>query len=117
MPPDQAAITPKHEDGTEFLNHYLQTQQPVMDRMAPQGTQKNINIQFLKPWPIPSADEQTLISEALNEIDRKRRSHERMRDSLVSLFRTLLHQRMTAEIRVHDLDPSALGTGAPPGVT
>jgi type I restriction enzyme, S subunit len=104
------AITPILGDNAEFLNHYLQTQQPVMDRLAPQGTQKNINIQFLKPWPIPrpSPDEQAAISDALNRIDGKRRRHEQKLDALSSLFRTLLHQLMTAQIRVHDLDLSVL---------
>jgi len=113
------AITPTRGDCAEFLNHYLQTQQPAMDRIAPQGTQKNINIQFLKPWPIPrpSTNEQAAISEALNQVDLKRRSHERMRDSLAALFRTLLHQLMTAQLRVRDLDLCALETGAPLGVT
>ena len=104
------AITPTRGDSAEFLNYYLQTQQTVMDRLAPQGTQKNINIQFLKPWPIPrpSIEEQTIISDTLNKIDVKRRTHERMCDSLKALFRTLLHQLMTAQIRGHDLDLSAL---------
>jgi type I restriction enzyme, S subunit len=104
------AITPTRGDSAEFLNHYLQTQQPGMDRLAPQGTQKNINIQFLKPWPIPrpSAEEQATISDALNKVDLQRRTHERMREALTSLFRTLLDQLMTAQIRVHDLDLSAL---------
>jgi type I restriction enzyme, S subunit len=104
------AITPKRGDLAEFLNHYLQTQQPMMDQLAPRGTQKNINIQFLKPWPIPhpSIDEQGVISDVLNQVDLKRRTHERMRDSLSSLFRTLLHELMTAQVRVHDLDLSSL---------
>ena len=69
------AITPQQHDCAEFLNHYFQTQQPVMDRMAPQGTQKNINIQFLKPWPIPrpSKEEQNAVADALNKVDSKRR--------------------------------------------
>jgi type I restriction enzyme S subunit len=81
-----------------------------MDRMAPQGTQKNINIQFLKPWPIPrpSSEEQRVVADALDKVDSKRRLHEQMRDSMRLLFRTLLHQLMTAQVRVHDLDLSAL---------
>lgn len=104
------AITPTQGDSAEFLNHYLQTQQPIMDRMAPQGTQKNINIQFLKPWPIPrpSSEEQRVVADALDKVDSKRRLHEQMRDSMRLLFRTLLHQLMTAQVRVHDLDLSAL---------
>jgi type I restriction enzyme, S subunit len=104
------AITPTRGDCPEFLNHYLQTQQPSMDRMAPQGTQKNINIQFLKPWPIPRPpkEEQSVLADALNKVDSKRRRHEQTRDSIRLLFGTLLHQLMTAQIRVLDLDLAAL---------
>ncbi len=104
------AITPSSGDSADYLNYYLQTQQPVMDRLAPRGTQKNINIQFLKPWPIPrpSLGEQETISRALDHVDRKRQCLTRLRAALASLFRTLLHQLMTAQVRVHDLDLSAL---------
>lgn len=104
------AISPTHGDSVGFLNHYLRTQQPIMDRMAPQGTQKNINIQFLKPWPVPrpSRAEQQEIECALDTVDRTRRARILTRDNLTQLFRTLLHELMTAQIRVHDLDLSAL---------
>ena len=48
-----------------FLEYYLRTQKAEMDRLAPKGTQKNINIQFLKPWLIlrPSIDEQRALLE------------------------------------------------------
>ncbi len=110
------AIRPTRGDSAEFLNHYLLTQQPVMDRLAPQGTQKNINIQFLRPWPIPrpSKDEQLVIADTLSKVDSKRRTHEQTRDAFAALFRTLLHQLMTAQIRVHDLDLSALEEAAQP---
>ena len=41
-------------------------------------------------------------------LDEKRGIHERERVALTALFRTLLHQLMTAQIRVHDLHLSAL---------
>lgn len=90
----------------EYLNYYLITQQPVMDRLAPKGTQKNINIQFLKPWPVPvsSIGEQAEIAEAFGAVDRKIRTATQKRDQLQDLFRTLLHELMTAKTRVHDLN-------------
>ena len=38
---------------------------------------------------------------------------QRTADSLRALFRALLHDLMTAKIRVHDLDLTALGEAAP----
>ena len=57
---------------------------------------------------LPPISEQKLISQALEAADSKRRMHERTRNELSDLFRTLLHQLMTAQIRVHDVDLSAL---------
>ena len=109
-PDSLIGITPNENLHTEFLNYYLITQQPEMDRLAPKGTQKNINIQFLKPWPVPlpSFEEQTEIAEAFSATDRKIRLATQKRNELQDLFRTLLHELMTAKTRVHKLD---LGMG------
>ena len=66
----------------------------------------NINSGTLKrvPLPLPSLDEQQEIIRQLDLIERKLKLHEAKRRSLADLFRTVLHQLMTAQIRVHDLD-------------
>jgi type I restriction enzyme S subunit len=104
-PDSLIGITPNENVHTEFLNYYLSTQQPEMDRLAPKGTQKNINIQFLKPWPVPlpSFEEQREIAEAFSATDRKIRLATQKRSQLQNLFRTLLHELMTAKTRVHEL--------------
>jgi len=51
---------------------------------------------------------QDRIAEILSAADVKIEHHLRHRESLAMLFRTLLQQLMTAQIRVHDLDLSAL---------
>lgn len=107
-PDSLIGITPNENLHTEFLNYYLITQQPEMDRLAPKGTQKNINIQFLKPWlvPLPSFEEQTEIAEAFAATDRKIRLTTQKRIQLQDLFRILLHELMTAKTRVHELEIS-----------
>lgn len=112
-PDSLIGITPSDNVNTEFLNYYLMTQQQEMDRLAPKGTQKNINIQFLKPWlvPLPSLEEQIQISDAFSATDRKIRLATANRTSLRDLFVTLLLELMTAKIRVHELDvPTGGGT-------
>ena len=91
---------------TVFLNYYLMTQQPQMDRLAPKGTQKNINIQFLKPWPVPlpTVEEQKGIAEAFSATAQKISFATAKRDELQALFRTLLHELMTAKTRVHEIE-------------
>lgn len=105
-PDSLVGISPNERVQTEFLNYYLITQKTEMDRLAPKGTQKNINIQFLKPWrvPLPSIDEQTEIAESFSATERKIRLATQKRNQLQDLFRTLLHDLMTARIRVTDLD-------------
>jgi type I restriction enzyme S subunit len=56
----------------------------------------------------PTKDEQVEIADTLNQVEIKQRIAERSATTLQSFFRTLLHQLMTAQIRVHDLDLSAL---------
>ncbi len=105
-PDSLIGISPSETIQTEFLNFYLMTQQPKMDQLAPKGTQKNINIQFLKPWPVPlpSAEEQEKIAEVLSAADQKIRLASEKRNILQELFRTLLHELMTANICVHKLE-------------
>ena len=77
-----------------------------MDALAPRGTQKNINIQFLSPWPValPAEDEQREIAGILQTVDRKIDIHESKKRSLQDLFKTALHKLITAQIRVTNLD-------------
>lgn len=105
-PDSLIGISPDGKVQTEYLNYYLITQQPEMDRLAPKGTQKNINIQFLNPWPVPmpSVEEQAEIAETFSATDRKIRLATRKRSQLQDLFRTLLHELMTAKTRVHKVD-------------
>jgi len=103
-PDSLIGITPKDGLDAEYLNYYLQTQQPEMDRLAPKGTQKNINLQFLRPWPVavPSVDEQRDIVAALRIIDDTLECHEHQRMLRAELFETLLGDLMTGRLRVAD---------------
>jgi len=109
-PDSLVAVLPFGNVTPEFLEYWLQTQQPLMDAFAPKGTQKNINIQFLLPWPavVPALDEQREIVAILDAIDRKIDLHRRKRAVLEALFRALLRKLMTGEVRVGDLDLAAL---------
>lgn len=71
----------------------------------PAVTDKQVKAQ---PIPLPSPDEQCEIVAILDAIDRKIDLHRRKKQVLEELFKALLHQLMTGEIRVTDLDLSAL---------
>jgi type I restriction enzyme, S subunit len=118
-PDSLVAIMPSAGIDPMFLNCFLQTQQSEMDRLAPKGTQKNINIQFLNPWPVvvPPFDEQREIVAILDAIDKKIDLHKRKRAVLEELFQTLLRKLMTGEIRVSNLSLSTLEVPAADAVS
>ena len=54
--------------------------------------------------PLPDKSTQREVADAIETIERKHQQHQRKHAVLTALFRTLLHQLMTAQIRVHGLD-------------
>lgn len=81
--------------------------QSDLKKLASLGvSQANINATKSKEFLVPktSLDEQREISAILQTIDRKTIVHARKRATLQELFKTLLHQWMTGQIRVHNLD-------------
>jgi type I restriction enzyme S subunit len=73
--------------------------------------QQHLNVGAVKRTliPVPSLDEQREIDAALAIVERKLALHMSKHAALTVLFRTLLHQLMTAQIRVHGVDFSDLG--------
>jgi type I restriction enzyme S subunit len=96
-----------------FLNHYLnwnEAQRRLKGIATRAVSQSNISASRLRGFlvPIPPPEQQDSIVACLDHIDRLRISHLRRLSVTTSLFRMLLQQLMTAEIRVDDLDLSAL---------
>ena len=69
------------------------------------------------PVAIPPVNEQRQLASILEAIDRKIDLHRRKRAALDELFKALLHKLMTGEIRVGELDLSALSPSAAPTFT
>jgi type I restriction enzyme S subunit len=92
-----------------FLNHYFnwdETQGRLKSIATRAVSQSNISATRLRGFhvPVPDPKEQDEIVENLDCFDRKLAVHSRKKQCLTDLFCTLLHQLMTAQIRVHDLD-------------
>ncbi len=87
------------------MNYYRETS--VFLRLARRAVnQANYNrneISVLK-IPKPTYQEQREIADAIGAVDTKIHHHRQKKVKLEDLFRTLLHQLMTAQIRVHELD-------------
>ena len=106
FPDSIIGITPTIGMGNEYLEFYLRTQKGRMHMLAPKGTQMNINIEFLKPWPVKVAplDEQREIARMITGITVKLDSHESKKAALQDIFKTTLNKLMTGDIRVADRD-------------
>lgn len=85
----------------------------VAGRATPAADGKyNLNTGTIDSLPLPlpaTLDEQCEIVAILDALDRKIALHRQKRTVLEELFQSLLHKLMTGEIRVADLDLSALG--------
>jgi type I restriction enzyme, S subunit len=96
-----------------FLNHFFnweETQTRLKSIATRAVSQSNISASRLRGFsvPVPKRKEQDEIAEVVECLDQKLWGHAHKLAALTSLFRTLLHQLMTAQIRVHDLDLSDL---------
>lgn len=105
FPDSIIGLTPFVIMDSEFLEYYLRTQKDTFDRLAPRGTQKNINIEFLRPWlvPVPKIEEQKEIATIFNMLSEKEVTSLRKRSNLDDLFKTMLHELMTGNIRTTPL--------------
>jgi type I restriction enzyme, S subunit len=97
----------------EFFKYALTSERflEALNRASPQTTIKTITAPDLKSLRIPTPptlNEQQEVVAILDAIDRKIDLHKQKRAVLDELFKSLLHKLMTGEIRVADLDLSAL---------
>lgn len=112
-----AAITPlnKKQILTWFLYYYMQFHYQDLRELGHGANQRNLNMDLIKSFPLsyPETDEQQSIVDSLSAFDKKLSLIEQKRDLLEELFRTLLHQLMTGQVRVGalTLGPSPVATG------
>ncbi|HWO99596.1 MAG TPA: restriction endonuclease subunit S [Methylococcus sp.] len=96
---------------TRFLYHFLTWQYEEIRSLAHGGQQQNLNLEIVRSLLVavpPTHAEQDDIVAILDTIDRKIELHRKKRAVLEELFKALLHKLMTGEIRVDELDLSAL---------
>ena len=107
LAPDRQKILPEFFKSTLISERFI----GALAMASPQTTIKTITAPVLKslrlPIP-PTLEEQHEIVAILDAVDRKIDLHRRKRVVLDDLFKALLHKLMTGEIRVGDLDSSAL---------
>jgi type I restriction enzyme S subunit len=105
-----AAIEPNDSLDSSYLWHYLMGSYERLRGMGSLGHISHLNLGYLRELaiPLPSLPEQREIVEILDAIDRKIELHKKKKALLEELFTSLLHKLMTGEIRVEELDLSAI---------
>jgi type I restriction enzyme S subunit len=101
-----ASITPtdKKRVSSVFLYYFFEYHYEDLRKLGHGANQRNMNAALIRSFPLtfPKADEQAAVVTALESLDEKRVLHERKKTQLQDLFRTLLHELMTAKTRVHN---------------
>ena len=96
----------------KFILWFMQTRYEHLRSISQAGgsTKGALTCGYLKTYPIlvPSLGEQHEIVDVFSVLARQEKVHVHKHDTLTDLFRTLLHQLMTAEIRVNELDLGAI---------
>jgi type I restriction enzyme S subunit len=109
-----ARIQQEHVDN-RFLAYEFSTQKAIawLNSHAAGAIMPNLTNTMLCSLPVflPAKEEQSTIADCLDAAEQKLTIHQRKHTALTGLFRTLLHQLMTAQIRVHDLDLDILECG------
>lgn len=100
----------------DFVLWFMQTRYDYLRAIAHGGgsTKGALTCGFLKTLsiPVPPIGEQEEIVAVFESLDAKQGLATRKQTELLDLFRTLLHELMTATIRVHDLDFAVEDRGA-----
>jgi len=93
------------EVSSHFLYYWLEYHYEDLRQLGHGANQRNMNAALIRGFPLacPDRDEQDEIVTVLSSLDCKLALDRRKHATLTALFRTLLHQLMTAQIRVHDL--------------
>ena len=91
----------------DFVLWFMQTRYEVLRGIAQAGgsTKGALTCGYLKTHliPVPSIVEQQEIVRVFNALDQKEKTAMRKRGQFQDLFRTLLHDLMTAKSRVHNI--------------
>lgn len=107
-----AAMIPTDDTvDAKYLYHFLSYRYEEIRQLAHGGQQQNLNLDIVRElliaFPHDKVEQQEIVT-VLDAIDRKVDLHRRKRAVLDDLFKALLHKLMTGQIRIADLDLSAL---------
>jgi type I restriction enzyme S subunit len=103
LDPNLIAVMPTKVVNHRYLFHWFNTFD--LKKITDPGPTPQLNKKDIAPlkFPMPPVEEQEAIAAAIDAAEEKATLHSRKRDQFQDLFRTLLHELMTAKTRVQDL--------------
>jgi type I restriction enzyme S subunit len=104
LDPNLIAVMPTKVVNHRYLFHWFNTFD--LKKITDPGPTPQLNKKDIAPlkFPMPPIEEQEAIAAAIDAAEVKATLHIRKRDQFQYLFRTLLHELMTAKTRVHKLE-------------
>jgi type I restriction enzyme, S subunit len=107
LDPNLIVVMPSETVNHRYLFHWFNTFD--LKKITDPGPTPQLNKKDIAPlkFPMPPVEEQEAIVAAIDAAEEKATLHSRKSDQLQDLFRTLLHELMTAKTRVHELNVSA----------
>ena len=104
LDPNLIAVMPSEAVNHRYLFHWFNTFD--LKKITDPGPTPQLNKKDIAPlkFPMPPLAEQEAIAVAIDAAEEKTTLHRLKRDQLKVLFRTLLHELMTAKICVHKLE-------------
>jgi type I restriction enzyme S subunit len=107
-----ASITPTDEKqiSSVFLYYIFEYHYDDLRELGHGANQRNMNAALIRSFPLtfPKPDEQLASVAAFESLDEERVVHERKKTQLQDVFRTLLHELMTAKTRASVLKLTSL---------
>ena len=105
---DMKAIVPGPKLRSDFLLYALETlRENLFKKVGRSGhgtcTLMGDEVAAFK-IPLPDLQTQEEIASAIQNLERKKELHEQKQTQLQDLFRTLLHELMTAKTRIYELE-------------
>jgi type I restriction enzyme S subunit len=95
----------KHPNNTRFVELMIRRWKPILEQLAPQSAQRNINLETLRPLqiPTPSPDEQEIIGIIYEHFEADNGTLESRRTNLHALKTALVQDLLTGKKLVFDL--------------
>ena len=102
-----AAFFPNDAIDTKYLYAFFEYSYDAIRNFAHGANQKNLSADIIKSFPIlypNDKKDRREIAKSFAVIDKKIKNAKKKKAVLQGLFRTLLHELMTAKTRVHEVD-------------